>query len=173
MVAEANAWPYAKEGERKDELIQIAAVRVATGERLDVVARPDGALAPSTCFHIELDEATLRGGVAKAEMMQRLAAFVRPTDVVCSWGTYGIELVRAAGGELPRPALDLRAAAQRLTNEKIGSLEQYAERVRGEGEGEGQQATGNRQPATGKGRGRRRLEMLSRVVMAWRQVAWP
>jgi DTW domain-containing protein YfiP len=159
LVAEANAWPYAKEGEREDELIQIAAVRVATGERLDVIARPDGALAPSTCFHIELDEATLRGGVHKAEMMERLAAFVRPSDIVCVWGAYGVELVRAAGGELPRPALDLRAAAQRLTNEKIGSLEQYAERVDGE-----KPPTGDRQPPTGNGRGRRRMAMLWRVV---------
>lgn len=160
LVAEANAWPYAVPGERADELIQVVAVRVASGERLDVVARPDGALSPSTCFHTELDEATLRGGVAVSEMMQRIAAFVRTTDVLCVWGAYGLDLVRSAGAELPRPALDLRAAAQRFTNTKIGSLEQYAMTV-----GEGPLAV------TGPGRGRRRLAMLERVMRAWKPIA--
>jgi DTW domain-containing protein YfiP len=159
LVAEANAWPYVEGVKREDELLQVAAVRVATGERLDVVARPDGEIAPSTCFHTELDEATLRGGVAKAELMQRIAAFVRPTDVMCVWGAYGLDLVRAAGVELPRPALDLRDAAYRLTNRKIGSLEQYALTV---GEGE--------LTVVGKGRGRRRLAMLARIVRAWKQL---
>jgi DTW domain-containing protein YfiP len=159
LVAESNAWPYQEGVKREDELLQVVAVRVATGERLDVIARPDGELAPSTCFHIELDEATLRGGVTKAELMQRLAAFVRKTDVVCVWGAYSLELVRAAGMELPRPALDLRDAAYRLTNKKIGSLEQYAMAV-GEGEGKGEE----------RGRGRRRLAMLGRVLRAWKEM---
>ena len=159
LVAEANAWPYAEEGKREDELIQVVAVRVATGERLDVIARPDGALSPSTCFHTELDEATLRAGVTRTEMMQRTAAFIRPTDVVCVWGAYGLELVRDAGAELPRPGLDLRDAAHRLTNRKIGSLEQYEATV-----------DGDHVALTGPGRGRRRLAMLCRIVRAWRRM---
>jgi DTW domain-containing protein YfiP len=158
LVAESNAWPYAEEGAREDELVQVVAVRVASGERLDVIAKPDGELSPSTCFHTELDEPTLRAGVSKAEMMERVAAFVRPTDVVCVWGAYGLELVRDAGATLPRPALDLRDAAHRFTNKKIGSLETYASTL------------GPQPIASGPGRGRRRLALLGQVLRAWKEV---
>ena len=143
VIAEANAWPY-RDGEPSppDELIQIAAERVATGERFVGFAAPR-ALSPSTLFHTELDEAQLSG--TPDELRAALAAFSRPSDIPCVWGHYGAELIGLGA------RLDLRAAAQRLENRKVGALEHYAPPV---------------DPA--RGRGLRRLAMHVAIVRAWR-----
>ncbi len=157
LSAEANAWPY-RDGEpaHPDELVHLIAERVATGERFDAVAAPEQPLSPSTTFHIGLDEPTLRAGDARAAVIARAAGFVRATDLVCVWGHHGPSLFTGSGGALPGPVLDLRAATQRLTSKKFGSLEDYA-------------ATLGPPPAAGgPGRGRRRLALLVQVVHAWR-----
>ncbi len=154
LVVEANAWPYAVGSGRPDELVQIVAERVASGERFDVIAAPAGALSPSTSFHPGLDEATLRGGVSGRELLERLGRFVRESDVVCTWGSYGLELISGAGGAVPPGRLDLRAAAQRLTNQRLGSLEQYGASL----------GLGPDDPR----RGPRRLALLTGMVKAWR-----
>jgi hypothetical protein len=64
-------------------------------------------------------------------------------------------LFRAAGGALPAHHLDLRAATQRLTSKKFGSLEDYA-------------ATLDAPPPATLGRGRRRLALLVHLLHAWR-----
>ena len=143
VVAEANAWPYgAGAASPPDQLIQIAAERVATGERFIGFAAPTGVLSPSTLFHTELDEAQLVG--SQTELLAAFAAFSRPTDLPCAWGHYGPDLI----GQGDR--LDLRAAAQRLGNERVGSLEDYAPAVE-----------------ASRGRGVRRLAMVVAIVRAW------
>ena len=143
VIAEANAWPY-RDGEPSppDELIQIAAERVATGERFVGYAAPR-ALSPSTLFHTELDAAQLAGTVD--ELRAAFTAWSRPTDIPAVWGHYGADLIGLG------PRLDLRAAAQRLENRRIGALEHYAPPV---------------EPA--RGRGLRRLAMHVAIVRAWR-----
>ncbi len=158
VVAEANAWPYTADSGRADELVHLVAERVASGERFDVVAAPAGPLSPSTCFHTGLAADELGAGASLAAVVAGFAAFVRPADIVCAWGHYGPELVIAAGVVLPAARLDLRAAAQRLTSRKFGSLEDYA-------------ATLGPPPPSGAGRGRRRLALMVQSVRAWRALA--
>jgi hypothetical protein len=159
VVGEANAWPF-RDGVAAypEELVHWVAERVATGERFDVVAAPGHPLSPSTTFHIGLDEATLAAGQPRAALLAGFAGFVRPSDIICSWGHHGPGLYLDAGGTLPDGYVDVRAATQRLTSKKFGSLETYA-------------ATLDAPPvALPAARGRRRLAMLGQVLHAWRRL---
>ncbi len=157
LVGEANAWPHRTSAVHPpDELVHVVARRLATGEQLDVIAAPAGELAPSATYHTGLSEAQLRAGVTRDELRAAIARFVRPSDVVCTWGHYGLELAQAAGCALPDARVDLRAAAQRLVHGKVGTLEKFA-------------ATFGDLPAPAiAGRAGQRLVMLATIVESWR-----
>jgi DTW domain-containing protein YfiP len=157
VVAEANAWPYHEKTRFPDELVQIAALRPATGERFEVIAAPAGELSASTPFHTQLAAETICAGVSRADAIAALARFVRPTDVLGAWGHYAPDLIRDSGGTVP-DRLDLRAAAQHLRNEKVGSLEDFATRI-----------DGGITPLA-QGRAGRRLGALAKIVAAWRRL---
>ncbi len=160
VVGEANAWPYhAGLDTPREELIHWVAHRVATGETFDVIAAPERALSPSTPFHSELPEADLLAAAPRTDLFTRLATFSRPSDLWCSWGHYGIDLVRDSGGPLAPARLDLRAHAHRMTNRKLGSLEAYAASL------------GATPPPFARGRGGRRLAMLLQIIRAWHALA--
>ncbi|MCE9636048.1 MAG: DTW domain-containing protein [Planctomycetes bacterium] len=162
VAGEANAWPASAfpDGAR-DELLHWVARRVATGETFDVVARPDGELAPRTSVHTELDADRIMAGVPRAELLARFAAWSRPTDVICSWGGHSPELYEArARGALPQERLDLRAVARRLTHRKVGTIDAFAESV--------SPAADAPPMDLPDGRAGRRLGMLVRIVSAWR-----
>ena len=117
-----------------------------------------GPLAPSTVFHIELDEAAILGGAPRGDLGARFARFARPPDLLCAWGHHGLDLAIAAG-VAPVERIDLRAAAHRVANRRLGSLEAYA-------------ATLGPPPAPlAPGRAGRRLALLVQLVHAWRAQA--
>jgi DTW domain-containing protein YfiP len=178
VVGEANAWPYRgrwRSGNKSsnaagnesgnavgnaasDELVHWVAHRVATGEIFERIIAPAGPLSPSTAFHIELAEAAILGGAPRGDLGARFARFARPTDLLCAWGHHGLDLAIAAG-VAPADRLDLRAAAYRVANRKLGSLEAYA-------------ATLGPPPAPlAPGRAGRRLALLVQLVHAWRAQA--
>jgi len=158
IAGEANAWPYAgTRPEHPDELVHWIAHRPHTGETFEQLAAPTGPLAPSTTFHSQLDEARLHAAGTRAALFAAFARFVRPTDVIASWGDYGPTLYAGSGGALDgHELLDLRALAHRLTNKKLGALETYATSV------------GADAPPLGEGRAGRRLAMLVALVAQWR-----
>jgi hypothetical protein len=162
LVGEANAWPYrdaatatAAATHIPDELVHLVAERPATGERIDLVCAPRGPLSASTPHHTGLTEATLRAGGRREDALAALAAFLRPTDILCTWGHYGAGLVLGAGGALPEARLDLRVAAQRLIQRKAGALEDYADSL-------GPMAT-----PWATGRAGARLAMLGHILASW------
>lgn len=158
VVGEANAWPTsADERGLGHELVHWTARRVATGETFDCVAKPENPLSPGTPDRIGVGEERLRSGVARSELVSAFARFVRPTDVICSWGTYGPRLFEESGGTLPVARLDLRAVARRLPGPKVGSFEQYAARI-----------CGDDSAAAPADRAGRRLAMLVRILGTWR-----
>jgi DTW domain-containing protein YfiP len=115
IAGEANAWPYAMRANNPahaDELVHWAAYRPATGETFDFVVAPRGEIAPGTTLHTRLDHATLRSGGALVDLHARWSAFVRETDIICSWGRYETNLFAASGGWLPPGHLDLRNVAR-------------------------------------------------------------
>jgi hypothetical protein len=163
VVGEANAWPYAGDGPRdalRDELVHWVAVRPATGQTFARVVAPERALSPTTTFHTRLDEATLAAGGTREALFADFAAWSRPGDVLCGWGHYGARLWRASGGTIAAPWLDLREAARRMQQGKVGTLEEYAAR-----------ADAPEVTAAAPGRAGARLAMIVRILAAWRAIA--
>jgi DTW domain-containing protein YfiP len=161
VAGEANAWPRRAAGpDFPDELVHWVAIRPATGETFDVVARPENPLCKSSPGHVELTEERLLLGAPRAELLAAFARFVRPTDVVGAWGAYSPRLFESCGGTLPAERCDLRIAAKRLAPVPTGSLDDYATRI----------APSPAAPSP-EGRAARRASMLVRVVNAWRAMA--
>ncbi|HEY5375022.1 MAG TPA: DTW domain-containing protein, partial [Polyangiaceae bacterium] len=121
---EANAWPYGGGGVHPPEVVHWAAIRPATGERFEAYVAPSGPLAPSFEAHSRLVAERIQGGKARADFAHRLSAFLRPDDVLASWGFYASELLRAEGLAIP-PRLDLREAAIHALGRRAGQLGDY------------------------------------------------
>jgi hypothetical protein len=106
------------------EVVHWAAVRPATGERFEAYVAPSGPLAPSFETHSHLVADRIRAGESRADFARRLNAFLRPGDVLASWGFYASELMRSEGIALP-PRLDLREAAIHALGRRVGQLGEY------------------------------------------------
>jgi hypothetical protein len=153
VVGEASSWPY-RDGmpTPPPELVHWLAYRPGDGSMFEAIAAPSRELAPNTTFHSELTSEEISGGTTAAEVVRQFAAFGRPGDVVCSWGSYAPTLFAAHGGVLPEAALDLRYIAQRYVQGKVGGLENYCGEV----------------TPLARGRGGRRLAMLASLLRRWR-----
>lgn len=158
VVGEANAWPY-RDGQKglPDELVHWVACRPSTGELFEAIVAPEHPLSPSTSAHIGIDASRLRGGMTRAELTRGFARFLRPTDIICSWGYYASGLFRAIQGVLPEGQIDLRAVAHQLSNRKLGTLEEFV--------------ASTAPPAAesrAEGRAGLRLGLLVRLLESWR-----
>jgi len=158
VFGDANAWPYdCPEHDLGDELIYWVAHRPSTRETFSFIAAPRIPLSPEAPRHTELPAEDLIAGGSLADLFSAFSAFVRPTDVIASWGHHGLRMFKDCGGAVPGEFLDLRQAARVLTNAKNGTLEHYAAET---------VAT----PVTElpPGRAGRRLGMLIGILDAWR-----
>ncbi len=134
VVGEANAWPYCGGSSREkypDELVHIAACRMATGETFEFIVRPAYPLAPNTVKHIQLTEEQLNAGGTGDELVTRWREFVKESDILCSWGCYGTGLLGERGGFLPKVRFDLRNVTKDLLKRKLGTMEQWLEAIGG------------------------------------------
>lgn len=160
VVGEANSWAYtdrARDPALIDELIHWAAHRPATGETFSVVARPLGVLSPGTPKYTGLDADTLARGCTLAEVHARWRAFVRDTDVVCSWGKWETSLFTESGGFLPAAHIDLRQVTREVTRGDVHSMRAFPTGVDGSIDVGG---------VSVPGRGGRKLHALVDVVRA-------
>ncbi|HEY1696099.1 MAG TPA: tRNA-uridine aminocarboxypropyltransferase [Polyangiaceae bacterium] len=126
VSGEANAWPHGsteRDGARGEELVHWTAFRPHTGERFDVVASPRGAIAPRTPVHVALSHDAIAAGCSGDDLRDRWRAFVRDTDVVCSWGTFAAALFERQGGLLPRSRLDLRVVVHAWAKRRVGAID--------------------------------------------------
>ena len=123
--AEANAWPT-DDGKRHDaELIHWCAVRPGRDARFESVLAPRQPLSPATLRHTLLDEAWFAGGESLEAMKARWQAFLRPTDVLVTWGGFAVGLANQDGIPLPAERLDLRHATTRLAGARPGGQEAW------------------------------------------------
>jgi tRNA-uridine aminocarboxypropyltransferase len=152
VYAESNGWPTGTGPGGEDELLQLVALRVASGERFEAVMAPRRPLGPSVALHLELPEARFLAGEPVASALARFAAFLRPGDLLCGWGPYAVGLLRVEGAPL-RDFADLRLACARSLGRRPGGVEQAVRLL-------GQEAL----PASaGEGRAGRRLGCLLEV----------
>jgi len=156
LMGEANAWPHDRELGRPaypHELVQLLLVRVHEPEAgLELFARPRAPLASSPITHGKLTRERLLGGLSFVELCQGVQTFLRPDDVVCTWGPYVAKLFRHEGGVLPESVLDLRKVMGDFTRARPGTLEETT------------QALGLEAEALGEGRAGRRLALLLSVA---------
>jgi hypothetical protein len=118
---EANAWPKASALGAAPELVHWAAERPFTGERFEALIAPRAPLAPS--FHLQTRvarELVLRGESWQS-FTRRWAAFLRPTDLLCTWGHFATGLMRREGVPLPEH-LDIRVVARRQLRKTPGEV---------------------------------------------------
>ncbi len=128
LFAEANAWTYGSpERGDEEELVQWVAQRVETGESFSAFVAPRGALAPSTAFHLQVPVESILGGESSAAFRERWSAFVRPDDVLCTWGPQAARLFRANhAAHAPHRFVDLRAVGRLSSAGRVGALAEFA-----------------------------------------------
>jgi DTW domain-containing protein YfiP len=119
---ESNAYPRGSDVPGRSELVQLVAERPASGERFAAVIAPRRPLAPATPTHLEISAAELLAGEPVAGALARWRAFVRPDDVLCTWGSYAADLL-GAEGEAAREGVDLRVAMARRLCRSAGGVE--------------------------------------------------
>jgi tRNA-uridine aminocarboxypropyltransferase len=124
---EANAWPAADPQGHEPELIQWRALRPDTGEEFSATICPRRALGPRTPSNVELPPEALLAGESWESFTSRWEAFLRPDDVLTTWGHYHASL--APELSLPAKRIDLRIAAARVLGKRSGTVEQCAERL--------------------------------------------
>lgn len=128
VVGEANAWPcrdLERRGAFPDELVQWVACRLATGECFECMAAPRHPLSPSTPVHLDLEPDVLHAGEPLETLLDRWQSFVRPDDLVCSWGRYATNLFVRSGGSLPNQQFDLRLLTKHLLKRNLGTMEEF------------------------------------------------
>jgi hypothetical protein len=153
VYGEANAHPRGSDVPGTAELVQLIALRPATGARYAAVIAPRRPLASGTPIHLEIAPETLRAGEAVGDAMARWQAFVRDEDVLCVWGSYTLDLLRAEG-DASRSFLDLRTATARRLGGSAGGVVPAAKLLAGT----------DGSPAAGEGRAGRRIAALAAVI---------
>lgn len=137
MVAEANAWAYGSAerptdgGSQAGEIVRAVAVRLGTNEVFDSIIAPRIRLAPTTAFHVGLPAERLEAGVSLDAFREAWASFLRPTDVLATWGHHAVKLFEGSGALLPTEQVDLRRIARALEHSPVGAIEGYAARIEG------------------------------------------
>ena len=157
---EANAWPCRHPERTAPEIVHWLARRLPSGETFESVMAPRGRLAPSTCHHIRLSAAVLAAGESWGAFAARFHDFLRPRDVLVSWGHFPLATLAQDGWQLEHERLDARAIAGNALRRRTGAVEECAEAMH----------VGKVTPWA-QGRGGARLASLCAVVE--RLGAWP
>jgi DTW domain-containing protein YfiP len=126
---EANTWPRHAPTRHPAEIVHWLARRPATGESFEAVIAPRHSLAPTTPFHIGLDSGALLAGESWEFFVARWQAFLRPSDVIVSWGHFPADTLAADGVTLPRPRTDARALACAVLKKRTGTVEDCLPRM--------------------------------------------
>lgn len=127
---EVNAHARDQRPDGRPELLQLCALRLATGERFHALVAPRRPLAANAPYHLRIEEEELRAGEPIAAALARWAAFLRPEDVLGGWGHFTRDqlLVEGAPQGL-EPWLDLRRLVSQRTQDSAGTPELAAQRL--------------------------------------------
>ncbi len=153
VYAEANAHPAGSPDWGVPELIELVAVRPATAERFVAIIAPRRPLAPSTAQHLEIEAARLLRGESIAGAVARWQGFVRPSDLLCAWGRYALDLL-AREGDAARAVFDVRSTVTDVLGRPAGGVERAVEILGGDAAA----------PQWTSGRAGRRIAALAEVV---------
>ncbi len=122
LYAEGNAHGPGTAVKGPAELMHLVAERPATGSRFEALIAPRRPLAPNAPSHLEVPAEALLGGERVVLALERFRAFARTSDLVCLWGTYAGDLLRAEGISLS-DLVDLRRVCARVLGRRPGGIE--------------------------------------------------
>ncbi|MBL8952140.1 MAG: DTW domain-containing protein [Myxococcaceae bacterium] len=147
---EGNGLPAAVPGERvRPELVQLVALRVATGERFEVLVKPRRTLAPHLDYHLGVSTEALLAGLSVPDALARWRAF---TDgaLVATWGSFTNDLLDVEGERPPR-TVNLKHLCSQHVFRSTGGIEAFAQEL-------------GHVAREGDGRAARRLAALAHIV---------
>ena len=113
-MGEGNAWPRDPSlGGRSHahELLQWSALRMSDGARFEALLAPRLPLSPTATKHARIAESAVRAGLSVPGFSQAWGEFLKPDDVLCTWGPYAANLVRQENAPLPSRIIDIRKVA--------------------------------------------------------------
>jgi DTW domain-containing protein len=115
IAGEANAHRRGSGVPGVPEMVQLAAVRLATGETFHAFLAPRRPLAPGAAHHLEVSREDLLGGRPVDAVLADWRGFLNPGDRLVGWGGFGWELLAQEGWRPEHEPIDLRlVAAHRL-----------------------------------------------------------
>lgn len=120
LHAEVNAHSKASGVEGEPELLHLVAARLGDAERFEAVLAPRRPLAPGAPHHLGVDAERLLAGEAVDAVRDRWRRFLRPGDVLCSWGPYPLERLAKESFETCA-AFDLRVLVARRKQSSPGA----------------------------------------------------
>jgi DTW domain-containing protein YfiP len=130
VQGEANAWPKRDPARAPAETVHWVAHRPATGETFQSLVAPRRPLAPGTPAHTGLSAEQLAAGGTTAAWHEAWRAFLRPDDVLVSWGRYYNDLAISEGLPLAiDDAIDTRVALSQQLHQRAGTLEDWVTRL--------------------------------------------
>jgi DTW domain-containing protein YfiP len=130
LHAEVNAHARGSDAEGTPELVHLVARRLEGAEVFESVMAPRRPLAPSAPFHLGLDAARLLDGESVEVARARWDAFLRPDDVLCTWGPFPVAKLDEESFAHAE-TVDLRWVMARRTKGKPGSPVEAATRAGG------------------------------------------
>ena len=155
VFGEANAWPMC-DPERPlpddPELVELAAERVDTGERLRKLLRPERPLGPRVPSHLDVTKEQILSAEPRPDVLAAWKQFLQPGDLLIGWGSFCADLL-AREQAAPEAFLNLRSVFAQLAGGRPGSVETIATSM------------GASLP-DGQGRAARRLDALAFVTRA-------
>lgn len=154
VAAETNAWPIDAKDRHPDEIVHWLAARGDGTASFELVVRPTHPLAPSVTSHTRLAAAALLDGAPRGELHRAFAAFLRPDDVLASWGSYATDLMAKESMASGHRTVDLRQVAANWLKRSPGSMERCAARL------------GITPPVLGRGRGGIRVGFMRALYQA-------
>jgi DTW domain-containing protein YfiP len=126
--AETNAWPRGTPLGSQSEVVHLVLERVLSGERFEAFIAPRRPLSPSFSHHTGLERELVLAGAPFSEFVERWQAFIKPDDVLGTWGHFWSQALALEGLALPEQ-IDLRLVARRALKERTGDVEECARKL--------------------------------------------
>ncbi len=129
IVAESNAHRRGSAIPGSPELVQFAAIRLATGETLQSFIAPRRILANGAAHHLDVPQESLLNGCRIDDFLTNWGRFYRPEDRLIGWGSFGWMLLAQEGWTPDREPIDLRLLAAHCLKKRPGSAESASQAI--------------------------------------------
>lgn len=127
---EASAWPTNVTDAPEATLVHWIAERNDASTRFEAFLRPVGPLSPAFEQHTRLHPDRVLAGESQERFQARWSEFLRPGDIIVTWGLFALELLRRREVSVAQ-TLDLRDAVKRHLHARVGSIENAVQLMHG------------------------------------------